>query len=172
MLCQRCQERQASVQVIKMMGNEKTSIFLCESCAKEKGDLMNQLTTQPFDFHNLLSGLLNMESPPSGLTPAHPMPLRCESCNMSYTQFTQYGRFGCPNCYENFANRLEPLLRRIQNNTQHTGKVPRKSGEKIRRQRELERLRKEMQQVIQQEQFEQAAAIRDQIRALEQNSEG
>lgn len=171
MLCQRCQERQANVQVIKMVGNEKTSFFLCDVCAKENGDLMSQLAHQSFDFQTLLSGLLNMESPTSGLMAAQPLPMRCDACNMSYSQFTQYGRFGCPKCYESFTSRLDPLLRRIQSSTQHTGKIPQRSGQRIKRQRELERLRREMTQVISQEHFEQAAAIRDQIRALEQKIE-
>ena len=167
MLCQRCQERPATVHVTKIVGGEKSGFHLCEQCAKENGEIMPQFTANAFDFNHLLSGLLNMESSP-GFAVAPPSTLRCSTCGMTYNQFTQFGRFGCPDCYDNFAARLDPLLRRIQSNTSHTGKVPVRSGEKIKRRKTLDRLRKEMQQAIAQEQFERAAELRDQIRELEQ----
>lgn len=89
---------------------------------------------------------------------------------MTYNQFTQLGRFGCPDCYDNFASRLEPLLRRIQTGNSHSGKVPTKSGEKIQQQRRLEALRRELQQAVAEENFERAAELRDEIRTLEQNA--
>ncbi|MCL6446387.1 MAG: UvrB/UvrC motif-containing protein, partial [Alicyclobacillus sp.] len=88
-----------------------------------------------------------------------------------YNQFTQTGLFGCPNCYNSFAPRLEPLLRRIQSNVSHTGKVPARAGKQVKTRKELERLRKELQQSVNAEQFERAAQLRDQIRALEQQLE-
>ncbi|MCL6548638.1 MAG: UvrB/UvrC motif-containing protein [Alicyclobacillus sp.] len=168
MVCQRCQQRPATVHFTKIVGGEKSEYHLCEVCAKEKGEL-NFFTkaAQAFDFNHLLSGLLNMESSPGFNAPVATA-LRCSRCGMTYNQFTQVGRFGCPHCYESFAQRLEPLLRRIQSSTSHTGKVPVRSGEKVKVKKSLERLRKELQQCVSMEQFERAAQIRDQIRALEQ----
>lgn len=165
MLCQRCQERQATVHVTQIMGGEKTGYHLCEQCAKEKGDLMNQALSHPFDFNQLLSGLLNMESSP-GFSPPVTHTLQCDSCGMTYSQFTKIGRFGCPDCYDSFSTRLEPLLRRIQSSTSHTGKIPVRSGETVKLRKSLEMLRKNLQEAIASEQFERAAEIRDQIRSL------
>jgi len=165
MLCQRCQERQATVHVTQIMGGEKSGYHLCEQCAKEKGELMNQALSHPFDFNQLLSGLLNMESSP-GFSPPVAASLRCTSCGMTYAQFTKVGRFGCPDCYVNFSARLEPLLRRIQSSTSHTGKIPARSGEKVKLRKSLENLRRNLQDAIASEQFERAAEIRDQILEL------
>lgn len=48
------------------------------------------------------------------------------------------------------------------------GKVPTRSGGKIKLQKEIEKLKKELQFRIDHEEFEMAAQIRDQIRTLEQ----
>lgn len=169
MMCEQCQTRQATVHFTKIVGGEKSEYHLCEQCAKEKGTVFAK-AAQAFDFNHLLSGLLNMESSP-GIAAPQPGTQRCDVCGLSYNQFTQTGRFGCPNCYDSFATRLEPLLRRIQNNGQHTGKVPGKAGEQVKRKKTLDHLRIELQQAVAAEQFEQAAELRDKIRAFEQSFE-
>lgn len=167
MLCQRCQERPATVHFTSIVGGEKSAYHLCEQCAKEKGDVLVK-AAKAFDFNHLLSGLLNMESSPGFATPP-PTTLRCDVCGMTYHQFTQLGRLGCPQCYDSFAQRLEPLLRRIQSDTSHSGKVPLRTGERVKVRKNLDRLRKELQQSIAQEQFERAAQLRDEIRQMEQH---
>ncbi|MBX5436889.1 MAG: UvrB/UvrC motif-containing protein [Alicyclobacillaceae bacterium] len=166
MLCQRCQQRPATVHFTKIVNGDKSEYHLCESCAKEKGDLFSK-AAQAFHFNQLLSGLLNMESSP-GFNAPPATANRCSRCGMTYSQFTKVGRFGCPHCYESFAPRLEPLLRRIQSSTSHTGKVPLRSGETVKVKKNLERLRRELQECISTERFERAAQLRDQIRELEQ----
>lgn len=169
MLCERCKERQATVHFTKIVSGQKTEYHLCEQCAKEKGDFFTQ-AAHAFNFNNLLSGLLNMESSPGYTTPTQTV-ARCDVCGMTYQQFTQVGRFGCPHCYDSFAQRLDPLLRRIQSNTRHSGKVPLRAGEQVKSRRHLDQLRKQLQQAVAQEQFEQAAQLRDQIKSLEQQLE-
>ncbi len=153
----------------KIINGEKTEYHMCEVCAKEQGDLGSMFSKgmQSFDFNQLLSGLLNMESSP-GFTVPPTTALRCEHCGMTYNQFTKVGRFGCTHCYDSFAPRLEPLLRRIQTGTTHTGKVPVRAGEQVKVRKDLDRMRKELQQCVATEQFERAAELRDQIRNLEQ----
>ena len=64
--------------------------------------------------------------------------------------------------------KLKPLLRRIHGSTRHSGKVPRRSRSAIRFKRELDRLKDELQQRVRNEEFEEAARLRDQIRKMEQ----
>jgi protein arginine kinase activator len=171
MLCQRCNERPASVHLTQIVGIGKTEYHLCETCAKEQGEIIYK-AAHGLDFNQLLSRLLSMESSPgAGMQAAvAPTAIRCSTCGMTYQQFTKVGRFGCPDCYENFSPRLDTLLRRIQSNTSHTGKIPVHAGEQVKTRKALERLRKELQESIALEQFERAAQIRDQIRHMEQQS--
>ncbi|MFD1673182.1 UvrB/UvrC motif-containing protein [Alicyclobacillus fodiniaquatilis] len=171
MICERCHERPATVHVTKIVNGEKTGYHLCEHCAKEQGEILNPFVAgNAFDFNKLLTGLLNMESS-SGYAPVQTSSLRCANCGMTYNQFTKMGRFGCPDCYDNFSSRLEPLLRRIQNGNEHTGKIPQKSGQRVQQLRKLDQMRRELQQAVADEQFEHAAQLRDQIRALEKGTE-
>ncbi|MCL6454733.1 MAG: UvrB/UvrC motif-containing protein [Alicyclobacillus sp.] len=165
MLCQQCKQRPATVHFTKIVSGEKSEYHLCEQCAQEKGDFFAK-AAQAFNFNHLLSGLLNMESSPGVPVPAG-APVRCETCGMSYTEFTQIGRFGCPDCYDSFSARLDPLLRRIQSSETHTGKVPLRAGEQVHARKRLQQLRQELQRAVALEQFEQAAKLRDEIRRLE-----
>jgi protein arginine kinase activator len=169
MICQECKQRTATVHFTKIINGEKSEFHLCEPCAREKGDLMMGQSGGGFTLNNLLSGLLNFD-PTGGPVPAQ-QPMRCETCGMTYAQFSQVGRFGCADCYQSFASRLDPLLRRIHGSTTHTGKVPERSGGMIKKRKELHELRQQLQQKVQLEQFEEAAMLRDRIRALENEIE-
>lgn len=163
MKCQECGQKPATVHFTKIVQGDKSEIHLCESCAKEKGEWMNK-TSAGFSINSLLSGLLNFESP-VGTVAAPP---RCTTCGLTYTQFSQVGRFGCADCYNHFQPRLEPLLRKVHGSTSHAGKVPQRTGGIIKKRRELDELRSKLQGAIQQEKFEEAAVLRDKIRELEQ----
>jgi len=166
MLCQECGERQATLHFTKIVNGEKTEFHICESCAREKGEGIPG-TPGGFSIHSLLSGLLDFEK--SGATGLGPKPqtIRCDECGLTYAQFSKIGRFGCSSCYKHFAARLDPLFKRVHGNTVHVGKIPKRSGGQIQCRRELDELKKEMQRRIEQEEFEQAANIRDRIRELE-----
>lgn len=167
MLCQDCGKKQATLHFTKILNGEKTEFHICESCAREKGELIPG-TPNGFSIHNLLSGLLDFEpnSPNNPLAPKAP-PSRCEQCGLTYSQFSKIGRFGCSSCYKHFGEKLDPLFKRVHGNTFHTGKVPKRSGGLIKHKREIENLKKELITRIENEEFEKAAQLRDEIRELE-----
>jgi len=174
MLCQECNQRDATVHFTKIINQEKTEYHLCDACARETGDFMMKGNAGGFSFHNLLSGLLGFEQTgmpgfgAPGQQAQAPAPVRCETCGLSYQQFAQIGRFGCADCYKHFSGKLEPMLRRIHGGaTTHTGKFPRRTGGVIKLRQQLARLRQDMQEKISLEQFEEAAVIRDRIREME-----
>lgn len=162
MQCQECGERPATLHFTKIVGGEKTELHICETCAREKGEFIPGTQTG-FSIHNLLSGLLDFEQ--AGMK--KPPTVRCDTCGMTYGQFSKIGRFGCSDCYKHFGERLDPLLKRVHGNTTHAGKVPKRAGGKVKTKREITRLKQEMQSRIEQEDFESAARIRDRIRLLE-----
>lgn len=165
MLCQECSKRPASLHFTKIVNGEKTEYHLCEVCARERGDKLPG-AANGFSIHSLLSGLLEFE--PSGSSyNQNQKHLRCETCGLTYSQFGKIGRFGCSDCYKYFSTKLDPLFRRVHGTTTHAGKVPARSGGKIKYSREIERLKSMLQQKIKMEEFEEAANLRDQIRDLE-----
>lgn len=62
------------------------------------------------------------------------------------------------------------MLRRIQGGTTHSGKIPVKAAGALRMRRQRERLEQKLQDLIVREEYEQAAVVRDKLRALEQES--
>ncbi|MCJ7843356.1 UvrB/UvrC motif-containing protein [Lederbergia sp. NSJ-179] len=173
MICQECKERPATLHFTKVINGEKTTIQLCEKCAQEKGDLFLNEGPGAFSFNNLLSGLLNFDSAfqqaKTSTTSTSPI-LQCDVCKMTYQQFAKVGRFGCAHCYETFRNQLVPVIKRLHSgNIEHGGKVPKRIGGSLHVKKKLQQLKGELQSLIANEEFEQAAKVRDQIRSLEKN---
>lgn len=174
MLCQLCNKRPANVHLTKVVNGVKNEFHVCEQCASEEGlNLSAQISgfDIPFSFSSILAGL--MDSGGSGTLPYTVQKvIKCQGCGLDYEQFKNTGRFGCSKCYEAFGDKLEPLIRRIHGNTQHTGKVPKRTGGIIRVKRGIEKLKYDLKQAIDSEQYEKAAEIRDRIRKLESNDIG
>lgn len=171
MLCENCGENPATLHFTKIINGKKTEFHLCEQCAKEKGEMISgeHPSFDPFSFHHLLSGLLNfdqMVNEGRSMREAAET-LRCKTCGLTFSQFKKTGKFGCSDCYHYFETQLEPIFRRIHGNSQHSGKVPLRSGKQIKQKKELDLLRAQLQQKINSEEFEEAAKIRDKIRELE-----
>ncbi|MFA9556443.1 UvrB/UvrC motif-containing protein [Evansella sp. AB-rgal1] len=171
MLCQECQQRQATLHFTKIINGEKTEFHICETCAKEKGEYIPG--SNSFSIHQLLSGLLDVEQSikPSSEGLMRPKKeLKCEHCGLTYQQFAEIGRFGCSSCYKTFNEKLDPILKRIHSgNANHGGKIPVRKGKDLHVHKEIARLKENMQQYISEEEFEQAAEVRDKIRSLEKS---
>ena len=86
---------------------------------------------------------------------------------MTYKDFKRTGQIGCSVCYKTFATRLEPLLRRLHGYSKHIGKIPRRAGGNLGLKQEIASLREKIQEYIQEEEYEQAAILRDRIKVLE-----
>jgi len=77
------------------------------------------------------------------------------------------GKLGCEACYRVFSRELGSILKNIQASLRHEGKYPQKSGRDMFQKREAERMRILMRKAIEEENFEEAAKLRDEIRSLE-----
>ncbi|MBB6455217.1 protein arginine kinase activator [Salirhabdus euzebyi] len=171
MECQECEKRSATLHFTQVINGHKTEVHLCEYCAQEKGYMNNG--EHNFSLHSLLSGLFNFDSAPSlsgsQSTSYNPKnSLQCEKCEMTYHEFTKTGKFGCANCYTTFNEHLHPIFRRVHSgNTKHDGKIPKRAGDAIHLRKTINEHKVKLKELIQNEEFEEAAKARDQIRELE-----
>lgn len=166
MLCDNCKRREANVHITKIVNNDKTSINLCEECAREYQDQIGFV--QPsFSFHKFLAGLLEHPAMMPEKTGLSPEGTKCPVCGTTRQVFSQYGKLGCDRCYDTFAAGLSPLIKRVHGRGRHTGKVPGRGGQAIKLKKELEALKSKLQELVAREEFEEAAKVRDQIRELE-----
>ncbi len=169
MLCQECHKSEANIHIIKSVEGKQTEEFLCEYCAREREEL--DFTFEPqFSLHKLFASMLNqgiLESRDAMLAQKS----QCPECGLSFAQFSQIGRLGCSDCYTAFEDSLKPLLGRLHASSTHTGKIPARTQRRVEYKRELEQLKEELQQKVQNEEFEDAAVLRDKIRAMEKGLE-
>ncbi|MDD5115693.1 MAG: UvrB/UvrC motif-containing protein [Candidatus Omnitrophica bacterium] len=164
MLCDICKKNQATVHLTEIIDDQMTELHLCEECARHKSAAMEQ----QFGLSDLLAGMADFGKPEQE---EENSAAKCPNCNLTYADFKKIGRLGCGDCYNAFRKYLAPLLKRIHGSSQHVGKSPLAKGKDSvksnRKGTELVNLKAEMQRAIQKENFEEAARLRDQIRAIE-----
>ena len=164
MVCEVCKQTQATVHLTEIVNEQMTELHLCEGCANQKGAQVES----HFGLADLLSGLSDYgkaQEPEEISTKA------CPSCGMTYDDFRKVGRLGCGECYVTFKRSLGSLLKRIHGSPLHLGKSPMRllksaKGSKV----ELLELKRKLERAIDDEAFEEAARLRDQIRRLEQQA--
>ncbi|WP_346356171.1 UvrB/UvrC motif-containing protein [Azotosporobacter soli] len=167
MRCDDCKKRTANVHITQLIDDQQQERWLCAECAKAYGELALPLDKQ-FSFQDLLTGLLSH----SYFNGQDVQTVSCSNCAMTYHEFETTGKFGCSECYTAFAQQLEPLLRRIHGSSRHNGKLPRRAGAKLEAALRIQRLRQELERCIRTEAYEEAARLRDEIRALEKENIG
>ncbi|MCY2933436.1 MAG: UvrB/UvrC motif-containing protein [Planctomycetota bacterium] len=91
----------------------------------------------------------------------------CPLCKMTFQEFRNTGRLGCPNDYMIFREELMPLLENIHDETRHCGKTPHRAPRDTQTQTSLIQLRNDLKKSIAAEDYELAARVRDQIKELE-----
>lgn len=163
MVCDHCGKRKATVHYTEVVGGKVTDLHLCSQCADKKG-LAKPVSKSKFSVADFLAGLAE------GLKPDElekETQIRCSTCGLSYAEFRRSGKLGCGECYSSFASRLDPLLRRIHGSTRHIGKVIRKTGARAEMRRELAELQKRLDTAVRDEKFEDAASLRDRMKAIQ-----
>jgi protein arginine kinase activator len=158
MFCDVCKSKEATVFLTQIVEGKMQKVNLCEGCSKEKG--VNDPTG--FALADLLLGLgaaQEIEKNPAGI--------RCPVCGFSQADFKKTGRLGCSACYDSFAEGLSGMLKNMHRGSIHTGKVPAKLAVARRIAQEMTSLQSALEKAVKEEQFEEAATLRDKIRNLE-----
>src|SRR5688572_16066991 len=157
MKCQRC-PKQATLHITEVLGEDRyEEVHLCEDGAK-KCRVEPQKKAAAGKSAPLEELSEEVEAPVAGPT--------CDACGISYLEFRNQGRFGCAHDYEAFKAELLPLLESIHGDVRHTGKTPRRLPRTQGAQVELTTLRRRLQQLVTEENYEEAARIRDRIKEL------
>ena len=158
MLCSNCKEKPATVHLTQIVGDKMQKLDLCEDCAKTKG--VND--PSGFALADIMLGLGAAQE----VEQAVGTDLKCPRCGFSQADFKKSGRLGCPECYRTFAEGLGGLLKTMHKGVRHIGKAP----EALRATRDsvdrLKSLQKKLAKAIGEEDYETAAAVRDEIKTM------
>jgi protein arginine kinase activator len=173
MKCDRC-DNEATVHEILLVDGVHQEKHLCESCAQES----ELVTGGSMPLGKLIGEIAGAQVrvAEKAKSPG------CSGCGLRFAEFRQSGLLGCPVCYQNFEDRLSPLLERAHEGaSHHVGKVPKRAlsasrqskqdsnilGGADERERRLMLLKKQLSDAVSSEQYERAAKLRDELAALE-----
>lgn len=165
MLCENCSSREATTHIKKVENGRATRLDLCSECAANLGygDIFGDFG---FSLRDLFSNLFG----DSALMLSEKVE-RCEKCGSSFNDIVKSGCVGCSECYRKFYDKLLPSVQRIHGKALHTGKKPvNVCNERERPSKAvlLERLSKQMDIAIKNQNFEEAALLRDKINSLKE----
>ncbi len=164
MLCDICHKNHASIHMTEIINGEVKELHICDACAQNKGMIKNN---NSFGLADFLAGLTDFGVTPKDTEKLDDFDLRCPKCGLSFEDFKKVGRLGCGDCYDAFKDGLAPLLRRIHGSSRHAGNIPKKTkinskiAETINNIGDLE---EQLKTAIKNEEFEDAARLRDVIR--------
>lgn len=162
-MCCICKEKEATVHLTQIAQDKMQKVDLCEECAKHKG------VNDPagFSLADLLLGLgasQELEQASGGPD------LKCPKCGFTQADFKKAGRLGCADCYATFAEGLEGLLKTMHKGTRHVGKVPQTLQQTKDMSERVKTLQKKLAKAVDDENFEQAALLRDELRQVSQKA--
>lgn len=170
MLCEHCHENEAKISYTIVEGNEMKQMQVCPSCFQEF--LAKQFPSSqipPLDIQPMIQELLSLFH---GKDAEEEEGRSCPVCGRSLKEFRKTGMFGCDNCYNTFAEELNALLPRMQGADHHVGAMP----EAFRRNREAsekeQALKDRLDAAVADERYEDAALLRDEIKALKEERHG
>ena len=173
MKCERCGKQEAVVRVTRISSDGyATTINLgnCEECLAERKYSVGAAPS----FAPTLKGMLKeVVEPITALSTEEAeasttSDLQCPSCGLEFASYRATGMLGCPDCYDSFEDQLVPELERYHRTTRH---LP--DPDELRR-REivhltdvLGRLREDIRQAVDAEDFGEAAWIQREAAVIE-----
>jgi protein arginine kinase activator len=148
-LCEDCGANPATVHLTRIVNETAQVSHLCEKCSRKKG----------------LSISIAHDFPMPEAEPEKAA--SCPRCQLSFSEFKTKGLLGCCDCYRHFEKDIDSLLMQVHGSTVHKGKLYRHSGPDKLDVKEIERLKTELTEAIEREEFELAALIRDTIHSID-----
>lgn len=171
MICESCKERPASVIIKKGQMGESFERHLCEKCAFQSETFYFDANQEPLSIQQFLShwfGGTDSVQAQQQTRGAGIDQLECPKCKLTFEKFLDIGKFGCASCYDTFRERLPNILGKLHSgHSTHAGKIPVSFNELYAVKRKIEEVRAKMQEAVEGERFEEAAALRDEANALQ-----
>jgi len=160
--CQACKQHPATVHLTDISPDgEKREFHLCEDCAQKEG--ITPKPHGPVPVSELLAGLMTNKASIQQLAE-----LKCPDCGTTFVEFRNNGLLGCPSDYDAFEKALIMLVERAHEGaSHHIGKVPRRLAAPRAADNDLIKLKHELTRAVDDENYEEAAKLRDKISLLE-----
>lgn len=189
MKCDNCGKNNANIRYLRNINGVKQEMNLCEECAEKLG--VNDIKfNMPIDFSSFLGGFFE-DFEKTDLFPllGTSKQERCSGCNSTFEDILETGKFGCEKCYSTFENEIDALMNKLHGSNRHIGRIGKISNNSSENETinnvetnnsinkdtqnnsqskdKIEELKLKLKQLIKDENYEEAAKVRDEIKALE-----
>ena len=161
MLCQKCHKNLATVRYAEVVEGRVTDQHLCPTC-------MEAIDAEGTGFG--LSGptpLARRVSPDEEAREALRGQRACPTCGALLRTVLDEGEVGCGGCYVAFGKEIESILEGLHTSLRHKGKTLRQDDARAQIRADLQSKRALIRSMLRAENYEEAARLRDEIRALE-----
>lgn len=159
MICEKCGKFNATTHIHSVVNGVVRDINLCSQCANKEGYATMS--------HNSLSGML-ASMLGEATEQLSKKELKCPVCGVDFNYIAKTGKVGCAECYNVFHKDLLPYLKRVHGSIVHAGKIPNSAPLTIvNNEDNIENLRLQLNNLVREEKYEEAAIVRDKIRSLE-----
>lgn len=165
MKCQSCGKKEATVRYMENINGKKQEMHFCIDCAKKLGfvnfsDMFLPIFT---NIPNFFGDFALKEE------------LKCPTCGYTFDDYTNTGLLGCQDCYDTFGDRLDDIFLKLHGKNRHIKLDARNLGKKYKKEEKkdlskeekLLSLKDELKELVENEEYEKAAVIRDKIKKLE-----
>jgi len=166
MYCERCKKNEATIHLSEIIKDIKSEVHLCEQCARDVG-LNTKISNFTLTLPEMLT-FLNVDE-----VNDYQGKKRCGRCGCDFIEYKKNGRLGCPDCYIELADQLEPVMNSYHGDAKHCGKFPSfNNGENsvyikpVKQDADSENIQKlqaELEEAVREERYEDAAVLRDRI---------
>ena len=166
MLCEKCKQNVATVHVQEIVNGVVENHSFCAACA---ADIHTSVSMEDM-FKGFLGSVFEMaEQVQKGKRHAAQNDTTCTNCGLTYSAFRKTGRFGCAECYDAFRPHVEITLKNVHGAVAHEGKLPNRLAADLLYKRDVESSKTALRKAIEEENYEEAARLRDRIRQLEKD---
>lgn len=173
MLCEKCNKKKVTVFYRESINGRNRALRLCNECTdalEQAGELE--------DVSAAVAGGIS----PRFLSDDTPLPLpfpgtetgrgkasacKCPLCGTTASEIASVGRVGCAACYTCFEAELTPTIRAAHGRVEHTGRTTAAHRARMQKSEQVAQLKKKLREAVSGENYESAAGLRDEIRALE-----
>ena len=162
MICDMCKLNEAKISVEQVADGVTKNIYLCPVCSQRLGFGMFSKTID-ISITKIL-GSDDKDNDDSRKSE------QCPICGLSFREIESKKMIGCSDCFSFFKSEIMEILGKKNKHLKYSGaNTDEQSPEAFFRTHSFEELHEELKKAVETEDYERAAALRDEIKALEKN---
>lgn len=168
MRCNICKKDNAIIHIREYTDIGVRRINLCLECALKRG-LNTAVDNIDLLLADIIKKVLNIPSNRNKVgkkSSRQNITIVCPSCGMSLHNFSKELKVGCPICYTVFEKIIDLIIYNYNNSLSYLGKLPDDIKKVTIQRSKLKRLKRELKESLDLEEYMKAAVIRDEIKEI------